>query len=211
MFNKLVLEGTLGSPASEIWSIGLGFFEQSGPGVDTAAELTAWAQAAATRWTNLASTEIPKQWLTLGGSVTRIKAYWYAGFGQGASAQGEANVTSGVGVGSVGNPFQCARAVSLRTNQAGRRFRGRFYWPDLNSTPAITGKVTTNTAQVQDFVDLIKGFEADAGLGVNFRLGVVSQAAAVVTPVTSIAVGDVLDTQRRRRNELPEVYSSLAY
>lgn len=46
---------------------------------------------------------------------------------------------------------------------------------------------------------------------VNFGVSVYSPSKGILTPVTSIRVGDVFDVQRRRRDDMTEQYSSQVY
>jgi hypothetical protein len=106
-------------------------------------------------------------------------------------------------------PPQLAVCVSLKTAVNTRRGRGRFYLPGLckggiNST---NGRIGTGT--MSTIVDAVANYQtALNALGVG--LGVNSRADSVVRPVTSARIGNVLDTIRRRRDHLVEVYEAVS-
>lgn len=102
-------------------------------------------------------------------------------------------------------PFQCTPVVSLRTADAGLGGRGRFYAP----SPAVDtqdGGTLTTTARgnLADSAEaMFNGLQA-AGLSpVIFGTTTFNQI-----PLISLDVGDVIDTQRRRRNKLIEARTS---
>lgn len=102
---------------------------------------------------------------------------------------------------------QLSLAVSLVTAaQRGRAHRGRFYPP----LPVVTGDPTTgkvmdaSTSSVAvSAAQLIRDINAAAG---GWRVVVASHLDGTVRPVTAVEVGDVMDTQRRRRSAFPELY-----
>lgn len=98
-------------------------------------------------------------------------------------------------------PFQCAPVVSLRTAQLSRSGRGRFYAPSLATTQIDGGRMLAGaqTALADSAQDLLQALEAGGQAPVIYHRG-----AGTTTNVTSIDVGDVIDTQRRRRNKLVE-------
>lgn len=115
---------------------------------------------------------------------------------------------------------QDAVVVSLRTSTPGARGRGRSYWPALGAVLSTSFDLTTPTpaASVADFKTWIKsiGDLVNAGLATLSDVRTVVFAVRSVTDhvcrnVTSIQVGSLLDTQRRRRDNLHETYSSLVY
>lgn len=103
-------------------------------------------------------------------------------------------------------PFQCATSVSFTTQLATRAGRGRFYLPPLVATTLGAGRITTATAEgIAAAVNGLWAGLAGAGLAINLY----SRGAKTLTPVTGGSVGDVIDTQRRRRNKLIEARSPL--
>jgi hypothetical protein len=91
--------------------------------------------------------------------------------------------------------------VSLRTAQLNRAGRGRFYAPSLGVDQVAGGRMTTaaQTALADGFAQLLAGI-TDAGN----RIVIYHKATADFDTVVRLDVGDVIDTQRRRRNKLVE-------
>lgn len=100
------------------------------------------------------------------------------------------------------HPPQCAIVVSLRTALAGRAFRGRFYLPSPANNVTVQGG-TLDPTRMDDFVlgleDFFAGFT-----GFNFNPVVGHRTLGTVTQCTGADVGTVIDTQRRRRDAVPE-------
>lgn len=102
---------------------------------------------------------------------------------------------------------QTALVLSLLTGRPGRSYRGRMYWPACGA--AInqgTGRLSNPTiAQVAEAYD---NLVVEIGIASDQETSLVpvvySPTLNVVTPVTQVSVGDVLDTQRRRRDTLVE-------
>lgn len=112
------------------------------------------------------------------------------------------------------HPTQVALVVSTTTDYTrGHAHRGRFYLPN----PALEVDAVDGTISAAD----ANGVAASAGtfikeladqpgpdpLQTDMKVAVMSRAGAGRTNyVTGVEVGRVLDTQRRRRNALPENY-----
>lgn len=102
-------------------------------------------------------------------------------------------------------PPQLAVCVSLRTDLSGGRFRGRFYLPaPATTTIAANGRIVT--ANVSTFANgMALAFAAAITSSPTSLLVVYSRVGRSVRLVQSLDVGDVMDTQRRRRDKLVEV------
>lgn len=106
-------------------------------------------------------------------------------------------------------PPQCAIVVSLRTPTAGARGRGRMYLPgpgteSLTDNGRLQGSVRDAlAARMVDFIGNVNSLLTPQVVGVASNVG------GFITTVTAVAVGDVVDTQRRRRDALPEGYVTI--
>jgi hypothetical protein len=103
-------------------------------------------------------------------------------------------------------PPQCAIVVTLRTAFAGPSDTGRIYLPQPSVTITNSaGRLLDATAQsIADSVgDAFTALNANGSAltGIN----VYSRKNRLITPVLSVDVGNVIDTQRRRRDGLVEV------
>lgn len=103
-------------------------------------------------------------------------------------------------------PFQCATVISLLTASATRHGRGRFYLPPLAVSTLDTGRTSAAAITTLDtaWTAFFDSLNTD---GVNPVVR--NRTGHVSTPVTSARVGNVIDTQRRRRNKLVEVYTAI--
>ena len=115
-------------------------------------------------------------------------------------------------------PPQTAVTLSLRSSFPGASSRGRIYWPAL--APAMTtttGRLTSasRTALLTDlnaYLASIADSIAAETSGGDIPFPVVwSPTTGSSRSITQLWVGDVIDTQRRRRDALDEAYSTLAY
>lgn len=123
------------------------------------------------------------------------------------------------GTGTASKSLQDALVISLRTDTPGPRGRGRLYWPAWGAS--LTGWRLTGpapAAAVADAKALLLGIQAQilAEAAANLisdvpELCVRSRTTHTSRKVTTLMVGDVLDTQRRRRDAMPEVRSAVAY
>lgn len=116
------------------------------------------------------------------------------------------------GIGGDMLPTEVAHVVSFQTPLIGRRGRGRIYLPpaaasQLDATGrADTGRVAEVVADAQAFLEGL----SYTGVGVG-----APQVRPIVTGdpwthygmITAGRVGNVFDSQRRRRNRLDEAYS----
>jgi hypothetical protein len=126
----------------------------------------------------------------------------------------QARTTPVFGIMTLAQAPQTAVVCSIRTDTPGGSGRGRIYWPALGATLATTGRLNTPTtaALAADFKSLfnnIEGHLATAFPTIGFDLAVRSVTTHTTPHATRIQVGNVLDTQRRRRDALPEAYTTL--
>jgi len=108
-------------------------------------------------------------------------------------------------------PVENTPVVSLQTPRIGRHGRGRMYWPvQPSSTIDATGLYdhTTRDTLATDFKAFLEGIAVTGGIGhAEWALPIVSgKPYTKYAVVTGVRVGDVMDTQRRRRRQLVESY-----
>lgn len=130
------------------------------------------------------------------------------------SVQGSSSATAGTGTTTL--PLQSALVASIRTSTPGGSGRGRLYWPALGAVLNVSGRLATPTpaAFLADMKTYLAGIEADLEaqfIAVPFNLAVRSKTTHSTPHATRIQVGDVIDTQRRRRDAQAESYSTVNY
>lgn len=108
---------------------------------------------------------------------------------------------------------QTALVASLQSGRPGRSFNGRIYWPALSgSIGATTLRLTTGATLL--YAQATAALLTDVGNATDAAMQmtpvIASLATASQTEISSIRVGDILDTQRRRRDAYIERYSSVA-
>lgn len=115
------------------------------------------------------------------------------------------------GTGSCTNAPQTAIVLSLRTNTPGGSGRGRLYWPVLTTNIGPDGRITstaTNAALtgMKTYLIAMRDALAAAFPLIGFSVAVRSKTQHATPHVVRMQVGNILDTQRRRRDKLPEAY-----
>lgn len=115
---------------------------------------------------------------------------------------------------------QDALVFSLRTGQPGARGRGRMYWPacGASTNPMFKLSAPSNAKSVNDMATLLDliGDQLNAELAANSMAATVELAVRSIKNHTSYQVnqlraGDILDTQRRRRDKFNESYAVSPY
>lgn len=115
-----------------------------------------------------------------------------------------------VGVGSNQMPPQCTVVLSLRAEQSrGLATKGRMYLPitglQIGTAGTIAGGSVTNVlTNAATFFNSLRNNAAAPGVPI-----LTSGAGSIVgasNGVAQIAVGNMYDTQRRRRNQMQEAY-----
>lgn len=106
-------------------------------------------------------------------------------------------------------PFQVACVVTLVTPRAGAAGRGRCYLPPVANALDANGQM--NLAQCQNranaFRTMLQAVNTALATGTYTGEVVVASSSGTNSKVTSVKTGTVLDTQRRRRNQLQEFYA----
>lgn len=157
----------------------------------------------------------------LGAFVTATKAYIptsvslteirFAAFDSAGATINGSNVftltTPIAGTGSgAGLPRQVAAVLSLRTGARGPAGRGRMFLPYCAATPATDGLIGSSTASTtltaaQTLMAAIRT--------VGPAPAVVNRAGVTFSGISSVAMGNHFDVQRRRVNAIDETYTSL--
>ncbi len=206
-YAKLSIEGTIDGVQG--FSMGLSCQAETTP---TAEDLIAWLPDI--------ETPLAAWWVTTLGPkamnkstciINTLKAYGYAEIG--TPSQSSASFTLGTalpGNGTAVSPTQCALVVTLKTAFTGRHNTGRFYMPATaagvgtanrlnNGQPAAVAGATATLLHALGLLT-INGTTSSA-------VFVPSSGAAQSRFVTAVEVGDVIDTQRRRRDQYKETYA----
>ena len=131
---------------------------------------------------------------------------------EGRTVTSTANSDLPGGIGGDMLPLEVAHVVSLDTPLIGRRGRGRIYLPpaaasQLDSTGrADSGRVAEVVADAQAFLEGLS-YSGSGLITAHVRPIVTGDPWTKYGMITSGKVGNVFDSQRRRRNRLDEVYS----
>lgn len=118
-------------------------------------------------------------------------------------------------------PLNVAWCVTLNHGaQYGRSGRGRLFWPALGSVPALGSTLRVTNANRAAFLgDLVGWLEAVAGIirdqsgmgATSARQVVWSRTKGTITEVDNLSLGDILDSQRRRRDALREQRTTIPW
>lgn len=123
--------------------------------------------------------------------------------------------TALTGTGAPRTPPQTSAVFSLRTNTPGGSGRGRLYWPAVGNQITTAGRFQTGDTALQltQMINYLQQMETALGAAfptIGFNLAVRSRQTHTTPHVVRIQIGDVADTQRRRRDHLPESYQQAA-
>lgn len=132
----------------------------------------------------------------------------------GISVQVRSSPFSGTGTPLRG--AQTAVVTSLRTNTPGGSGRGRLYWPAVGT--AVTSLlrfdgafVTAGLTQMATYLHAMEDALATAFPTIGFDLAVRSRTTHTTPHVNKLQMGNVPDTQRRRRDNMVEDYTSVTF
>lgn len=196
-------------PGGEQWSCGLRFAGPSATAETDAAAMLPGAAAAVVAYHQRTGTYVgapAKLSYVKCNGVDTDGHYISLGTNQALYADLAGGVTGSVPV----HPLQVALCVSLLTGYSrGPAHRGRFYLP-LPATPVdANGTISSTDAGLVDtssetFLTALNSVNAAWDVAVFSR----KAGAPAHRVVTGMAVGRVLDTQRRRRRSLVEAYTA---
>jgi hypothetical protein len=103
-------------------------------------------------------------------------------------------------------PFQVAIVVSLQSILATRSGRGRFYLPPADVSMVTAGKLSsTALTNLQTGLNALFSSLNSNGLTPVIR----NKTTHTSTTITAGRVGNVFDTQRRRRDSVAETYTAV--
>lgn len=198
---RIVHSGAL--DGSQPWSTGFWLYITPAGDFINASQLTSWL---ATVLRPLTQT-----WWTAEGGVTgedcalgKSTAYYHT------LATGPANVVAedvhnfGTGSGPSLMPRYCSLVASFHSAFPGRRGRGRAYLPLLASGSTVAGgKVATSVAAASaaawaNYFTAINASDGTADGIASVRVVTVSKVVGLESPVVSVSVDNVPDTQHRR-------------
>ena len=117
------------------------------------------------------------------------------------------------GSGSATRPLQVALCVTLNSGAAfGRHYRGRVFFPALSSPAISSATLRVSPTDRASLASALATLFSEVGGVINAQSVFVppyvpvvySRSTAQLLAVQNISVGDVLDTQRRRRDSLRE-------
>lgn len=211
-YNRISITGSMAT--AEKWSCSLNYSTPNGvAAVSDQADLTAWVQAVHNYLAGASTAaQTLRTMLSTAVSIDRVRGYYYSDIGQPAGRVAESTAASVLGSGTVRQVPQAAIVASLLTGIPGRRNRGRIYWPAQGVAIAGNFRVATSdqVAQTSAFAQLLRQIAVAEASPIALEPVVVSGAAQSVTVVTSVSVGDVIDTQRRRRDGFAEIRNTVA-
>lgn len=209
--NVLRLSGTL--PGGEAWSVSPKFIGNFGPLVTGYDALDRWSRAAAVAGGPTFFPSNLRRLLSGVVQLTTVRAEHRGADGELVDAAEFVLPDPIGGQGQAFLPYQCAWVSSLRTGRPGGRYRGRLYWPcygavlETTSLRIPTATVAAVTADVATLLTALAGAAAPDAVLVP---AVVSLTGGHASRVTTVVGGDIVDTQRRRRDALAEGYSVVA-
>lgn len=128
----------------------------------------------------------------------------------------QVRTTALAGTGSPARSATTAVVFSLRTNTPGGSGRGRLYWPAVSGSVGAdlrftAGALTTALGDMRTYLNAMRSALATAFPTIGYDLAVRSRTTHTTPHVNKIQVGNVPDTQRRRRDSLIEDYQSLTF
>jgi hypothetical protein len=185
---KHVLAGTT---EGDDWSFGLHTLSS----LSLAAEQSAWAAAVAALWTGGIASLISDEVVATRSTTISLDQ----------PTGKQLNRTDATidlpGTSTAGLPYQLSICVSLSTVVATREGRGRFYLPPFTAATIAAARLSTAAqTTVQTSVNAMFA----ALTGASTTPVIYGRTSFLALQITGGSVGDVFDTQRRRRNKLIE-------
>lgn len=210
--NRVTMSGTMYG-GNEIWTTGFWAGSTSG---DAPAPTVEAAEAIADAWQPFFTSVSVKVAYLFKTATIKITPYSAAGVIDVGAIKSFSYSTpiEGAHTGN-GNPPQCALVATLVAGSGvGNGGKGRMYLPGIGTGIDPTGHISTGDANA--IAAALATFFADVnasvdspGIAINAaKTAPVTGFLAINRALTTVRVGNVFDTQRRRRNALAESYSS---
>ena len=192
----MMLDGTT---PDGTWSFGVW---TTNTGDDAAAALTKFQTAVAAMWASGIDAYISDQVAYTGQKVVTVDQSTGKQIARADGVVTDAGADTGETL-----PPQNSLALTLRTALATRAGRGRIYLPPFAVSQVVNGRLlsTTQGPALTACKSLFDTLISDGHTPVLY-----GRTAHTVTPITTLALGDVFDTQRRRRDSYVESYTSTA-
>lgn len=209
-YTRISLQGTL--PGGEVWSVNPAFIGNFDTTPPTTAELQTWANTIASSMSDIVSGPL-RTALSARAPITNVRATLYGEDGRIRLYQ-DAPVTGFAGINQMALPPTTAVALSLYSALSGRSNRGRLFWPALGlGVDEQTGRLPLATCQglANAAVEMLSDIQDAAPATWETVLGVWSPTLERGIAVTQVKVGDVLDSQRRRKDALDEARAIAAF
>jgi hypothetical protein len=210
---RVTLSGTMFS-GTEVWSTGFFLGQEN---TDATAPTQLEADAIRNAWTTFFSSSgasISNNYVFTQCKVASIDANGNTILDEVFYSYPATTVTGQASTGTL--PAQCSLVCTLFTDRPrGKASKGRMYLPGIASTITNGGKLNITAAgtiptALQTFFNTVLGsFDVpDPVILAAKGTGLLPGLTAQNEPVIGLKTGDVIDTQRRRRNNLVEVYTS---
>lgn len=206
---RISLQGTL--PGGEVWSVNPVFHLLDTPPVSSPQCLTVATAINGITWSAGITALMSTSTFVTG---CRVEARFQIDGHLEAQADAPRAVTV-PGTGATTHPLQTSAVASLRTDFPGAQGRGRLYFPATGASLG-SGTARFSTSNMNSFVLGVKTLMAACTTAIQPTLGpnsliVWSRTAGATHAVTQLRAGDVPDVQRRRRDQLVELYSPTSY
>jgi len=192
----MTLEGTT---PDGTWSFGVW---TTNTGDDASAALTKFQTAVAAMWASGIDAYISDQVAYTGQKVVTVDQSTGRQIARADGVVTDAGADTGETL-----PPQVALVATLRTALATRAGRGRIYLPPFAVSQMSSGRLLAATQG--PCLTKVKGM-FDTLISDGHTPVLYGRTAHTVTPITTLALGDVFDTQRRRRDSYVEAYTSTA-
>lgn len=206
---RVRINGSL--PGGEKWSVNPAYMGNFATDQPTDAELKAWSNGIATNLGTDMGTGLSGL-LSSQGTIDSVRVERY-GADFKMSGYGETVLSTPFkGTQSLVQPATTALALSLYTAVNSRSSRGRLFWPALGIGPdSQTARFGYSQQAANDAAALLHRWETYGPATYAPVLCVWSKAKETPFEVTSIRVGDVFDSIRRRKDSLAEKYATSAF